>query len=433
MAIKLKNNKFLSVIMTGGIVFTAVLVFMLQYGRFEKKAAEYKTEENKSESLAVSQLLESNYVLYKNLREKVDKTEYSYADLYIEEEVLDSVTRGKVDSIVSMQVEGQLEDFIRQRKMALEEELSFYQYAEYVREHLSTAIDYCVIDKATGIFIKNTGHAIEALEEQTTQEAALPYVYYIKVEYDDVGHAGNIAVKSTDADKTLKLTQKLTNPEYLNEDEGINFFFGAYDEAEEREVEYYINYKTTEPKNVTFIYAITPEQWDALGVAGLGALVEEYNESYDSLYAYYHAGVHQWYMWMLLILAVVALLMPRYHKYRLQESAVCKLPIELECIVGLLIMFGGNDLVVRMVQNMIDGIGQRTPVVNGLLLITNALVIAAFFTVWYIFVISFWEISQQGLRTYLGERSLLCRFWKHTKNFWMDKWHKYKSEMLDIE
>ena len=444
MATKLKNNKFLSEIIAACVVVAAVIVFMLQYGNFEKGAAAYRKEESAGEDVAVYRMLESNYILYKDIREKVDKTEYTYEDLYLTGKIRQTDASGEVNESIISQAEQKLASSIQEMKRTLAEEMRFASWESYFTDILSTSIDYCVIDKATGTFIKNTGNAIELLDEQTAESAGLPYFYYIKVEYDDVGHPGNIAVKSTDADKTLKVTQKMAKQMSLSEDEndiiGSNFLYGTYDEVGDREVEYAVDFTTIEPKNVTFVYAITPEQWNALGSEGLVGLTDEYNEMYYNVNAYYAAGVNQWYMTTLLMIGIIALLMPRYHKYRLQERALCKLPLELVCCIAFFVMFMFNDSVVAMVQQTMDGTLQKqiaSIVPSGLAMVTvniiNVVSLACFFTVWYLCVTSFWEISSVGIRKYLAERSLVCRFWNRTKRFWMAWWHKFKTEMLDIE
>ena len=184
--IKLKNGntgkrnsaRWTGILLAG---LSAVL-FVMMFPEFGRKAAAYeegyKKERFESENF-LSCLVRSNYVLYKNVLDKRGDKVYTYEELYIDKKVEDTESGAyssgaiagygdhyeeyAVEAYIDAQTadEGQLSSILSLYAEQMQENVVYIR-DEYVKA-IGTEMDYYVLDKESGTFLKNTMLPIEKL------------------------------------------------------------------------------------------------------------------------------------------------------------------------------------------------------------------------------------------------------------------------------
>lgn len=443
MDIKLKNNKSIGLLIAGIITALFAAGFMALYPSFEEKAQEYQLDGLQGEELLHGMYC-SNYVLYKDIMEKVNQTKYSYADLYLDKEEL-KLEELKIGD--SNYVEEGFDSFIADVETATE--TAMQNWESLMRYELAEAMDYCVIDNATGEMIKNTGRKIETLIKsgEDAPEGDADYVYYVAVSYDNAGNLEQAMVRGTESDALLKSVQRVlagnfdenrygSGNEYLTNGWGI--FYG-YSEREQSEKS--VEYQLGAPKDVTFIYAMTKEQRTAMLQDGiLGSNMNEWH-------AYCYAGVGEVYRIFLLIIAVVIFLVMNYKKYDLHRSKKVRIPLEAGIVLIVVIMAVLSNSVVGLVSDTNRGYfpikyEQYVPflpvaIYPVLTVLINFGFLSLLFGGWIYAVNSLGEIFVLGLKGFLKERSILLKWWMKLcqvmKRFWdfcKQKYRNLKEELL---
>ncbi len=464
MAIKLKNSKYFSEIVAAGLILLAVACFLAQYGDFLAQADAWKKDTDATQENLISRLLECNYIFYKDLREKTDGDSYTYTDLYLRDEkaqtqkqqlitateALDATVKiagtaeteatseialSETADIMAVESGMTMDAAIAQWKADYLNGIGLAEWETYTRNYLAKSVDYCVIDRATNVFIKNTGRALETLAKGSAAATQLPYVYYIMIAYDEAGNISNTAALNGDSeqsDRTLKIVQSLARGRYAKGYWSDSIAFMGYDAAGQ-EIEKTIHVSVDVPRNAMFLYALTKEQWEAVRENGL------YNDAME-LYSFYRSAVIARYQLFLCMIAVAALLVSCMKQYRLYEKRLCRMPLEAALFAGICLFFlvGGivADVVYRTLENAWDpalavwfpGMPRQAA---GFLL--NALLLAAAFTGCYVCVASLLEAKRLGVRRYLKERSLLLCFLQSAADFWKRVWNKFRREVLDID
>lgn len=432
MDIKLKNNKKTNLIVAAVIVALFAAGFMAMYPVFEKKAAAYEEDGLQSENF-LAKIYQSNYILYKDVVEKAKESSVSYSDLYIdiqEEYATEEQGEGwnaEIDYII-----GDMKEEVENRLSSWEEEVMY---------GIAQAADYCVIDKATGKMVKNTGKNIELLSEpleNTVKEReALPYVYYVKIEYDSVGNIGNVAVKGRDSDGLLKKVQSAMKSRWLENSlpyAGNSYYeYKGDDMGDIRKVSFRLNL----PKDVTFIYALTETQQS--DILRSGELIDWWGNGEG---AYWQAGVVDIYIIMLLVMAALGFILFRFKGYTLHKAEGFRPHLEFILIAGMFIMAAFSESVVGLVNMTNRGLfnagyaeylpfvpADMYPVLTGAI---NFIFLFLLFGIWFYCVNALGEALVLGIGGYIKERSLCVKFLARIRDFGRKHIRAFKDEVLHV-
>lgn len=443
---KLKSNKRFSLLAVFLLAAAAAALFLSMYGIFEKRAAYNKRSTLNDESV-ISQFINSNYVLYKDVLEKGRQDKYSYSDLYLDIEQKEINGREDYDRILSEEMYTETmdgPDAIIDAKMNLESRIESYRWELYNR--IGMAVDFCVIDHESGQIIKNTGRAPEDQEALNAVGNEDSYVYYVKMVYDEAGNP-TVSVRDNDADSLLK-TVKSVLQSYSGVNGGRDKIVCIEDRENPEELPVVYTVTTKNPVNATFIYALTAGQkekivndfYDDLGVFS--------NSNYD---AYYSSGIDKAYGMFLLALAAAALLLPCLKKYRFYEYRIVNLPLEIMWIGGFALLGGGMEAVFNMLRNTFDGyyFNQVTEflypfkvnaqIMNAVIYGWNFVWVAVLFLLWYICISSLLQIRTKGFKNYL-KNSLVYYIYAFVKRLYKKyagavgkKWQSFKQEILNTD
>ena len=445
--IKLKNNKKIGVLIA--VIITALFsaCFMALYPTFEKKADMYYKDSLLREDF-LGYLYRGNYIVYKDIREKKDGTNYNYEDLYlkIEEEYVPGAygKAGEESSIEDGLDYGGIDALPSEMRYKLEN--IFMEWEEEFRNEFARRADYCVIDEETGELIKNTGRNIEALAASgaDSEKQKLPYIYYVMVTYDEAGNPDRAAVKGANSDELLKSVQAIMKSKNLEKEFNYVYENGYY----VKERSYYgisgldnrmtkVSCAVYAPRKTTFIYALTQEQKDKMTNGGMIA------NGWEEWYAYARAGVGEVYWVFLIVLTILAFLMMLNKKYCLHHNKAVKAPFELTAFLVIMIAGGFHHMVIELVSD--TNRGYFNTVWNQYLffipaesyeIATGAVNFGCLFLLfggWFYAVSTLGELFTYGIKGFLKERSILLRFARR-----IGKWagkivRKFKDELLHVD
>lgn len=429
---KLKNNKKVNLIIVAVMIALFAAGFMALYPVFEKRAALYEEDGLQSERF-LECLHQSNYVLYKDIVEKVEESSISYVDLYLN--VSEEIITGDPDGNWSDDIDDLLDS------MKQNTETFFCQLEDAAMYGIMQEADYCVIDKETNQMVKNTGRNIELLSEPLTETAeereVLPYVYYVKVEYDSAGNIKNVAVKGNDSEELLKRVQrKMKKRELEDRVSDLNDTYYGYAGTDGSRIRK-VTCSLDTPKDVTFIYALTKEQrTNVLNNRRLS------NVWLSGEGAYWQAGVGKIFTVLLLIMAGLGFVLLHVKGYILYKSEGTKPHLEFIIIAGIFIAVTFSESVTGLV-NMTNrglfnkGYAEYLPFVPDYMypLLTGAVnftVLCLAFGGWFYCVNALGEVRVLGIWGYLKERSLCVRLWLRVKGICKKFLASFKEEVLHV-
>lgn len=454
-------------------LFAAVLlvglcsaVFLAQYPQF-KKNAQMRGQESSGDTNFLTRLGVSNYIFYKDIVEKVEQEKRSYYELYVDMEVTDeTVPEGGMlpDSDFYTDMDGDSYEAWLSGEFSKKMGNDWGTAASEVRQ----VMDYCVMDHETGTFIKNTGRKIEALagvqdrdgakdgegagtnlpsadglEDGTEKEGIQQeYVYYVMVSYDHVGNLDRVAVKDENPDELLKRVQNVMGSKPLEKwvgditgqegDEGL--LYGCREEDGRLQT---FRYRLDAPHDVTFIYAMTQQQWQSMQNNG------RFGEGYSEWYNYYQSGAPEVYMWMLFLLAVAGLVLMRCRWYGLHRLRAVEIPLEIS-VLAVPVWFAAFswwllELVVASctgdIHELYAGSMAYLPVqyYDAVTLLLNACCVFLLFGGWFYVVNSFGGVFVLGVKGFLAQRSLTVKLgmwiWEKLERYY----GRFKQEMLHVD
>ncbi len=441
---KSKSSKKFSFLMAGAMVALSVAIFMSFYPVLKKLAMNYYTGELRSDQL-LKQFYQSNLILYKSMLDKTQQEEIPYSELYlvIEEREL-----------LPEEMESAQEFEIDKTAKELKEELVQYFDAymdgtkDKIMEGIAKSADYCVIDHSTGEIMKNTGRSIEALyTDKKFRGEDAPYVYYAMMTYDSAGNLSDVSVRDERPDELLKSLQSVMAREWLKSDfnsflSGALYYqttFNFYDDKAQ------VSFRVTDrPKDMTFIYALTKEQKDALCLSVGGSanrVMAGYVWELES--AYERAGTVYILNCILIVLAIAALLLTRSKRYCLHKLKGVSLHLEVSLFSMMCMFFGFCYVIVRLVGYTNNGIFDEMygkyleflpygvyPVLTGVI---NVTVLALYFGAWYYFATSLGELFDLGLGGFLKERSIIVKLARWFTDGCRNRKERFKEEILHVD
>ncbi len=254
-------------------------------------------------------------------------------------------------------------------------------------ERIYPFLDYRVKDEDGKDVAKSTADS-----EQTVSESNLSsFAFGLVITYDEYG---GIDVRIKEGE--YKAEQSVTFREVINEYDISDWGIESYNaETEEWET---INLR--KPKNRTYVFAMTEENlrayMDSYGYAGYYTT--------DSMVSY---SMVSFLAIMVLVVAALAWLLPALPVWRQEDLIILRTPFEAVLIVFLL-MLAILDNNLWWIVNRGMGTSDFTD-----------------FLIWtVIFALTFWaatcirQVYTLGVSTYLKERTLCVRYWKHIRRVW---------------
>lgn len=459
MDIKSKNNKKTKKYAVV-IVLLAAILYTSLYPYFERSADKYISssgvnEFEKPEFLRL--LLQSNFVLYKDVMDKGSDKKHSYLELFTEQEYKAAkYDAGDIEGEealydyegkISKLYYGQMENYLEIYGEQLQEKMSAIRNGFF--SAIGKRMDYCIIEKDTGAVIKNTSQEIEQLLSEG-EGWENPYAYYIVLDYGSNGNLGNINVRSTNADNLLKTIQLLAGGEdnRLLEERSSFERYVLYDEEENTKG--YLTVSQKNPSNVTIAYAMTKEQMNmffdekAYGETYYSNQISDYYYTLEREGIWYTVGVHNVYLLFLLGIFLLVLFLEKKKPTAVSYEEAKKYPIEVILAAGI-IMIGTTITMVVGIVNYSDQdlfaqwINDRLPIsiyagsASYMLLekVINVAFLMLFFGIWYWCCLCVKDIVN-GIVIFFKERSLLYKYWRQIIEFFQNLYRKFKEEIYHV-
>lgn len=464
MDIKLKNGntgKRNNAFWTGAVIVgLAAAAFVMLFPEFGRKAAvyqeDYKKERFESEDF-LSCLIQSNYILYKNVLDKKGNKNYTYEELYMEDSVEAAKEKYRPDDMPedegyevldyagqSYADEGQLNSILSLYAAQIQNQAALI-HDEYV-DKIGTQMDYYVLDKESGTFLKNTMLPIEKLAEASGNGGEFAgvdeYVYYVLMDYDGAGNLQNISVRGNDANRLLKALQSAESSRQgrlLPDREEVERY--ALWDSETGEAKKMLTISQKKAVNATFIYAMTKEQQETILSGGYGFFL---NGPDIGVYSYYQSGVTSVYALLctaiLIATALLALCRPALLEGRRERRA----PFEAVFLAGIVVFAFGMEMMVVFVQyaqsgRLLQWLNWNLPVrlADGAEYtiaknITGFLFLTVLFGLWYFCCLEVSDILR-GVKKYCRTRILCVMLGKKTVSFFRKSYRKLKEQILGID
>lgn len=445
---KSKSSKKFSFLAAGIAVMLATALFMACYPVFEKQAASHYTDPLRSGEM-LQYFYKSNLVFYKNMLDKVQGGENSYADLYLltEEKGLSEGEKFSEDDMDRNYGELLEERSLTEYKDSLERAVSFIVegWENDILDIIFKNMDYCAVDHKTGEILKNTGRKIEALyEDKSRMDEDVPYVYYVRMDYDEKGNLANVAVRDDKPDELLKNVQSIMAGKWLENDlvehsyrYNLSNSNTVYFDSGREKLTYRIQDK---PKDVTFIYACTEQQKKDMISVWKNSSFSYHNEI---RWAYYQAGTSAVYWAILGALAIAALALTGIKRYCLHQMAGVQIHLEIS-LTAIVCMIGGvESLITELVYFTNNGFStgifaqyqdflteESFPMAAGCV---SAAALILIFGAWFYLITSLGEVFELGLKEFVKERSLLIGLTLWLIGKIRKKTNQLKEEVLHVD
>ncbi len=434
MGTKLKNNK--KAVQTAlVIVAVAAVIFVLTAIGYKGDVDAYCAENSggyESENF-IKILFQNNYVLYPEVLEKGGK-QNKVEDLYLlfEEQTAEQAIYYGNETPSDRSAERLKADHI----MSVQQQIQ--QIKELYTAELGTRMDYCVIDEETQTILKNTTRNPERLQEGAVGD----YEYYIIFRYDQNGSIVDIKVHGKDEDKFLKSAQLVANSAdsllFTNSQKEQSYVLvDMFDEANGR-----MTITQQNPKNATFIYAMTAEQMEGFIHMPVYQLTEyndmvvmAYINNYSKEMVYDTFGVGRIYLSILGIMIVLLLIMTRHMPQRTADTAGTRYSMEWILVV----MYFLSDSMYMPVVNLVCYINEKAGnirfpldfwyIVNYVILFGVMFIL---FGIWYWCLLSIRSIFT-GFGSFVRERSFIYRKCSQIKCLFEKTYGRWKKEIEGID
>ncbi|MDE5933120.1 MAG: hypothetical protein K2H40_11675, partial [Lachnospiraceae bacterium] len=459
---KRNSARWMGILLAG----LSAALFVMMFPEFGRKAAAYeegyKKERFESENF-LSCLVRSNYVLYKNVLDKRGDKVYTYEELYMDKKIEDTESGAyssgagagdgdyyeeyAVEAYIDAQTadEGQLSSILSLYAEQMQADVAGIR-DEYVKA-IGTDMDYYVLDKESGTFLKNTMLPIEklvdTLENGGEQAGLEDYVYYVVMDYDGAGNLQNISVRGNDADKLLKAVQTTESGRYgrlvIEREEVENYALYDYDTDEYSKM---LSISQKKPVNATFIYAMTKAQQEEL-LTGYGSYFAFFGSSMID-YSYYNAGIQMVYILLMGGIALVTVLLAVCRPKLLTGKKERRMPFEFAVFAAIVLFFFGLEMAVYYVQaaeggallewlnwNLPGGIsaGAKYEIAENII---GFGLFALLFGFWYFCCLEISDILR-GARGYIKTRVLCCIIVEKMVSYCKKSYRKLKTQVLSVD
>lgn len=423
-------------------VLLITVLFLSLFPVFEKQAAR-AYEDPLTGDAFISLLYRINYIQYKYLRDRADQKNWAFEDLFVKSEFVGTYAQDEyltgAFQVVSVPADTvpdspSMQDYLQEVKS---DSLPEITNARAGVSELTRHLDYYALDRRTGTAIGNSGLIAGLFGEAAETGEGMPdpdvltgsYSWFVWFSYDGSGNLQRCSVGcESDPDLFLKKVEAMGHDRsFENFDENGHsrvVFLNA-----EKDERYAYDLSLTGPADMDILYAVNPEQYEALSsslpdtvVLTNGAIYtipDVRAARYDS---YLEGGVVQIYLWFLaLSLGVGAFCVYWFNRrakgaYVYQELRICRMPLELLLAVAVAELVMVRETVNRICdyQN-----GWFLKTLNDHLLAPLRLGWVRFFLLvglLYFFFLSAFTFGtiltqMRPFKPWLKKRSLIYRYW----------------------
>lgn len=400
-----KKKKILLLIAISLLIpFIAAGIIMSTYG-IVKEYVKINRQNPFEYGESLKELFKGNYVLYKNLQEKLTGEPQQYSDLYITD--IQGFTRSlrRLDGDYA-----DTEEAAAYVKQLFDSVMKYSVENNALREY--GIYDYYIEDLETGTFMSNT--VTGALEKAD-------YFYYLEILFDEKGYANIVDAQSKDTDLLIKnasdcfwVRNGLLEDYLLNS--GYNMFrYNQYD---------IVQYGDS-PKSCRIIYGITQKTWDQITQGELGGYFPISN-----IYTVYERfGIANWILAACLFVGFFALFLPlqKLAGKSLSVYRIFRLPLELFFFfLSLLIVFVGHF--VYEIAGLLEGaytsgiqniLGVSESAAENVAWLRHGMLLYLLFLFAFYLGVCLRPLLGKGIKRYIQEYSLIYRFFPFCKRLFL--------------
>lgn len=401
----IKTKKLLLLIAVSLLIpFMAMMIIMSTYG-IVKEYAKVNRQNPFEYGESLKELLKGNYVLYKNLQEKLTGEPQQYSDLYITD--IQGFTRSLrrldgeyADTEAAAAYVKQLFDSVMKYSVENNELREFGIY------------DYYIEDLETGSSMSNTVTGI--LEKAD-------YFYYLEILFDEKGYANIVDAQSKDTDLLIKNASDcfwVRNgllEDYLSNSGYSMFRYNQYD----------IQQYGDGPRSCRIIYGITQKTWDQIIQGELGG----YFPIMSIFTAYEISGINNWILAACLFVGLLALFLPlqKLAGKSLSVYRIFRLPLELFLFLLYLLMGFAVDFVYEIAR-LLEGadtsgiqniLGVSKSAAEKLAWLRHGMLLYLLFLFAFYLGVCLRPLLGKGIKRYIQEYSLIYRFFPFCKRLFL--------------
>ena len=357
----------------------------------------------------LGRLFRGNYVLYKNLCEKIQGKSVQYTDIYLKD------IKGLLGNELGDYTEEEKEYYLRAFNSIFASELenNSFETLQY--------FDYYAEDLKSGVSISNT--------QGTLADNIDTYVYYLEIVYDENGSATIAAAKSEKSDQLMRKASEFT----LAKNQLLQDWITRH---EGRSTTNLLEYGDG-PKNCRIIYGMTQTLLDTYYQGGMGTYR---NIPLNVFYNYLDSGIGGYIVllfWAVLLLALFlplrGLVTKPFHKNR-----ILNLPLEA-IIAAVIVEFAfSEELLVYIIRFLT---GQTAMDISDFMQISyEAAKVFTFYTHMiplYAIFLSAWYLGlclrgarEKGIKSYVKENCLIYQIFPFCKRRLLAMY--YALEHIDV-
>lgn len=399
--IMVKRKKLLLLIAISLLMpLMAVTIIMSTYG-IVKEYVKVNRQNPFEYGEALKELFKGNYVLYKNLQEKLTGEPQRYSDLYIAD------IQGFTSSLRRLDGDyADTEEAAAYVKQLFDSIMKNTVENNVLREF--GICDYYIEDLETGSSLSNTVTGV--LDKSD-------YFYYLEVLFDEKGYVNIVDAHSKDTDLLIKnaadcfLTRNGLLEDYLYDSGYSMFRYNQYD------IQQYGN----GPRNCRIVYGITQKTWDQITQGELGG----YFPILSIFTEYERSDFTNWILATCLFVGLFALFLPlqKLAGKSLSVYRIFRLPLELFLfLLSLLIVFGVDFIyeIARLLEGMdTSGIqnilGVSKSAAENLAWLRHGMLLYLLFLFAFYLGVCLRPLLGKGIRRYVQEYSLIYRFFPFCK------------------
>lgn len=421
------------VIMGICVSLLAACIFTAFYGVFRRNAEKFKTTPVETEN-GITFLYQYSYLLYKDLYNKINQTNLSYSELYIQptegnewinnQEIFERVRQGDYSAIpggtdVSQSSDGTSpEESLETVWSDLESDVYQIQHSrEYLENHFSELeqafaqfnlnYDYLAEDLTTG----------ETLTNLSSTEISTDSMYFnLSFQFDEKGNVSmGSDVKGNDPTRIRKYANEVMRNCSLNN--LVSNSFG-------REVDSSV-FEFDMPRNFRITFCINALDWQQMEEKGYFiSAISDYNyDAWTYFEAYRFSGCSNFYLLCLLAVFLAAVFLPYAGKGKPWNLKACRLPLEGVILLGCIPISLGGDAIIELVRGVATKsyatgfakVISSQVLAQALVYLLNIIALTVlFFSVWYL-GICIRAVRDLKIKEYLQERCIFYRIFPFLK------------------
>lgn len=386
------------------------LIFTALYRNFRTYAENYGTSPMETENNLLW-IYESNYLLYRDLYNKVNETDASYLELYLQPSEgyewiwNEDIQNAEYSSNISTESASDIdEDSVYSFVLYQRGFMEYFSDLEKCFGNLNANYDYYAEDLKTGNVISNFDYTGFSLEKQ---------YFAISFIFDE---AGNVTIANEMKGNNTSQLRKTANEIIRNNE--LSSIIANYYEGENPSFSFC---SLNKPKNCKITYCVSLEDWEK-GLSGEYSYI--FHNNYMSVTTYYgnseynlfiESGAANVLAISMLIIFLLALFAPcigevPYEKLPWNRIA---LPFEMLVLAFMLVLGLASEAVLSMAADISLGKAENAALVLAYCLSVLVLWIY-FFGIWYL-GIQTRALRAMGIKEYIKRRCLIYRIFPFIK------------------